>query len=137
MLEDRRVQGINLLNRALPINFEVVSRCCLFLTSSSSNLKARKYMARYNPLRLFHAASELSKPCQTFVPVCFYLSTNRGIFQGKGRVLTLRAKSYEEPQDISISLRRRHPSHPSFFVELTFHLRDYPRSNAHWFQKDY
>jgi hypothetical protein len=69
----------------------------LCLDSSTTNLKAREYVARYNPLRLFHvAASELSKPCQTFVAVCSYLSADRAErkYRRWGR------KSFGEPQDI-------------------------------------
>jgi len=126
ILQDRKFKRFKLLDASLISFDETVSHRCLFcLKSEFSNLKPREYVPRYNPLRLFHvAASELSKPCQTFVAVCFYLSTDRDIPR---KVPVLGEKSCGKPQDISspcdADIHRIHlfsSNSPSIYVTTSF-----------------
>lgn len=86
-------------------------------------------MPRYNPLRLFVVVSELSKHCQTFVVICFYLSIDRDIPR---KVPALGEKSCSENREIFPLLAMPTSIAPIFFrthLPFTWLLR----SNAHWF----
>lgn len=118
--------------RSRSASTEAVSRRCLFcLNSEFSNLKSREYVPQYNPLRLFHvAASELSKPCQTFVAVCFHLSTDRDISR---KVLALSEKNLAESRKIFPLLAMPTSIASIFFRRTHLPFTWLPRSNAYWF----